>query len=115
MLAVLPLAEIYLRLSCAVAYHNSGQRELAIEHIDKAVHLVVPDGLFVRHFDGLLEERLALVDENAVTIVKELCQHGTSPYEDGCCVDCQYFQWCQDLIGICKNDKNKLREIGCTR
>ena len=40
--------------------------------------MVVPDGLFgilveyVRHFDGLLEERLALVDENAVIVVKEL-------------------------------------------
>ena len=72
------IPEIYLRLSCAVAYHNSGQKELAIEHIDKAVSLVVPDGLYgilveyVRHFDGLLEDRLALVDEGAVTIVKEL-------------------------------------------
>ena len=72
------IPEIYLRLSCAVAYHNAAQRELAIEHIDKAIALVVPDGLFgilveyVRHFDGLLEERLALVDENAVTVVKEL-------------------------------------------
>ena len=72
------IPEIYLRLSCAVAYHNSGQRELATEHIDKAISMVVPDGLFgilveyVRHFDGLLEERLAMVDENAVIIVKEL-------------------------------------------
>ena len=72
------IPEIYLRLSCAVAYHNSGQRGLAIEHIDKAVRMVLPDGLYgilveyVRHFDGLLEERLALVDEGAVTIVKEL-------------------------------------------
>ena len=72
------IPEIYLRLSCAVAYHNSGQRELAIEHIDKAVRMVIPDALYgilveyVRHFDGLLEERLALVDENAVIIVKEL-------------------------------------------
>ena len=72
------IPEIYLRLSCAVAYHNSGQRELAIEHIDKAVRMVVPDGLYgilveyVRHFDGLLEERLALIDKDAVTIVKEL-------------------------------------------
>ena len=72
------ITEIYLRLSCAVAYHNSGQRELAIKHIDKAICMVVPDGLYgilveyVRHFDGLLEERLSLVDENAVTVVKEL-------------------------------------------
>ena len=72
------IPEIFLRLSCAVAYHNSGQRELAVQHIDKAINLVLPDGLYgilveyVRHFDGLLEERLALVDENAVMIVKEL-------------------------------------------
>ena len=72
------IPEIYLRLSCAVAYHNSHQRQLAIEHIDKAVKMVVPDGLFgilveyVRHFDGLLEERLALVDKSAAEIVKEL-------------------------------------------
>ena len=72
------IPEIYLRLSCAVAYHNSGHKELAIEHIDKAIKMVLPDGLYgilveyVRHFDGLLEDRLALLDENAVDIVKEL-------------------------------------------
>ena len=72
------IPEIYLRLSCAVAYHNSGQRELAIKHMDKAISMVVPDGLYgilveyVRHFDGLLEERLSLVDEGAMTVVKEL-------------------------------------------
>lgn len=72
------IPEIFLRLSCAVAYHNSGNRELAILHIDRAISLIMPDGLYgilveyVRHFDGLLEERIALVDENALTIVKEL-------------------------------------------
>lgn len=72
------IPEIFLRLSCAVAYHNSGQRELAVQHIDRAISLVLPDGLFgilveyIRHFDGLLEERLALADKNAVTIVTEL-------------------------------------------
>ena len=72
------LPEIFLRLSCAVAYHNSGERERAILHIDKAISLALPDGLFgvlteyVRHFDGLLEERLALADEGAVAKVKEL-------------------------------------------
>ncbi|MBE6674100.1 MAG: helix-turn-helix transcriptional regulator [Ruminococcaceae bacterium] len=72
------IPEIFLRLSCAVAYHNSGQRELAIEHIDKALSLVLPDGLYgiiveyIRHFDGLLEERLELIDTNAIILVKEL-------------------------------------------
>ncbi|MBO5286802.1 MAG: hypothetical protein J6B34_01615 [Clostridia bacterium] len=72
------IPEIFLRLSCAVAYHNSGNRELAIHHIDKAIALILPDGLYgilveyVRHFDGLLEERIAIADENANNIVKEL-------------------------------------------
>ena len=42
-----------------------------------------------------------------VTQMQELCEHGTSPYEDGCCFDCKHFEACQDLIGICKNSKNK--------
>lgn len=72
------IPEIFLRLSCAVAYHYSGQRELAVEHIDKAIALALPDGLYgilveyVRHFDGLLEERIAEVDEGAEMVVKEL-------------------------------------------
>ncbi|MBQ8546205.1 MAG: hypothetical protein IJ437_04615 [Clostridia bacterium] len=72
------IPEIYLRMSCAVAYHNSGMREKAISHIDKAVALAVPDGLYgilteyVRHFHGLLEERIALVSSEAVVLVKEL-------------------------------------------
>lgn len=72
------LPEIFLRLSCAVAYHNSGERERAITHIDKAIALSMPDGFFgvlteyVRHFDGLLEERLDLVDPTATAKIKEL-------------------------------------------
>lgn len=72
------IPEIYLRLSCAVAYHNSGDREMAIHHIDKALKLILPDMLYgiiteyVRHFDGLLEERLALLDPAALEIVNEL-------------------------------------------
>ena len=72
------IPEIYLRMSCAVAYYNSGQKDRAIAHIDKAVALALPDGLYgilteyIRHFNGLLEERIALQDENAVTLVVEL-------------------------------------------
>ena len=72
------LPEAFLRLSCAVAYHNTGEKERAIEHIDKAIALTLPDGLFgvlteyIRHFDGLLEERLDLVDKKATEKVKEL-------------------------------------------
>ena len=72
------IPEIFLRLSCAVAYHNAGEKEMAIHHIDRAISLVLPDRLFgilveyIRHFDGLLEERLALADESAGGIIKEL-------------------------------------------
>ena len=70
--------EMFLRMSCAVAYYNSGQKEKAIAHMDKAIALALPDRLYgflteyVRHFGELLEERIALQDENAVVAVKAL-------------------------------------------
>ena len=70
--------EIYLRMSCAVAYHNSGEREKAIAHLDRAIALALPDQLYgllteyVRHFGDLLEQRIALQDEYAVVAVKSL-------------------------------------------
>lgn len=72
------IPEIYLRMSCAVAYHNSGQRERAISHIDKAIAIALKDKLYgilteyIRHFDGLLEERIALVDIDAKEAVTAL-------------------------------------------
>ncbi|MBQ7225141.1 MAG: hypothetical protein IJX02_00900 [Clostridia bacterium] len=42
-----------------------------------------------------------------VTQMQELCQHGESRFEDGCCVDCRYFENGEELIGICKSPKNK--------
>ena len=72
------LPEIFLRMSCAVAYYNSGEREKAVKHMDKAISYALRDGLYgvlteyVRHFDGLLEDRIALVDKSAVDIVSEL-------------------------------------------
>ena len=72
------IPQIFLRMSCAVAYYNSGQKERAIAHIDKAIALALPDGLYgilteyVRHFDGLLEERIAMVSESACVAVSEL-------------------------------------------
>ena len=72
------IPEIFLRMSCAVAYHNAGDKERAIEHIDKAISLALPDKLYgilteyIRHFNGLLEERLNLVDESATLEVTEL-------------------------------------------
>lgn len=72
------IPEIFLRMSCAVAYHNSGHRDKAVAHIDKAIALAFPDKLYgilteyVRHFNGLLEERLILADESAAKVVSEL-------------------------------------------
>lgn len=72
------IPEIYLRMSCAVAYFNSGSKDKAINHIDKALALALPDKLYgilaeyVRHFAGLLEKRIALVDGNALEEVKAL-------------------------------------------
>ena len=74
------IPEIYLRMSCAVAYYNSGDKESALRHLDKAIDLALADNLYgilteyVRHFSGLLEERVALKDENAVIIITELNQ-----------------------------------------
>lgn len=72
------VAEIYLRLSCAAAYYNSGDTRRATEHIDKVVALALPDRLYgilaehSRHFGGMLEERVALVDVDAADRVGEL-------------------------------------------
>ena len=72
------IPEMYLRMSCAVAYYYSGMKERAIMHIDKAIKLAVADGMYgflaeyVRHFDELLEQRIALQDEDAVVAVKGL-------------------------------------------
>ncbi len=72
------IPEIYLRLSCAVSYYNSGDKQHAIEHIDKAIALALPDRLYgilteyIRHFDRLLEERIELVDSEALIMVKNL-------------------------------------------
>ena len=72
------IPEIYMRLSCAVAYHNAGEKEKAITHIDKALALALPDKLYgvlteyMRHFNGLFEERIALMSTDALDEVKEL-------------------------------------------
>lgn len=70
--------EIYLRMSCAVAYYNSGQKNLAINHIDKAISLALPDKLYgllteyVRHFGELLYQRIEIQDKNAINEIKSL-------------------------------------------
>ncbi len=72
------IPEMYLRMSCAVAYHNSAQKDKAIAHMDKAIKLALADHHYgflteyVRHFGDLLEQRIALQDETALVAVKSL-------------------------------------------
>lgn len=72
------MSEIYLRLLCGIAYHQSGDDERAALHIDKAIALALPDKLFgplVEHRRQLglfLDERLALADAEALKRVKDL-------------------------------------------
>lgn len=72
------MSEIYLRLTCAAVYHNSGQDERAIAHIDKAITLALPDRLYgtlaeyCRVLDTLMEKRLTLIDESIWIKVREL-------------------------------------------
>ena len=72
------IAEIYLRMTCAAIYHNSGNNEQAIYHIDRAVALALPDKLFGilaeygRTLDSLLEQRISRVDMDAWHAVRDL-------------------------------------------
>ena len=72
------IAEILLRLTCATVYHNSGNDQQAIRHIDRAIALALPDklyGLLAEHcrvLDSLLELRLTRVDPDAWNEVKKL-------------------------------------------
>jgi len=65
------IAEIYLRLTCAVIYHYSKNDTQAIRHIDKALALALPDkfyGLiseYCRVIGPLIELRLKALDESA--------------------------------------------------
>ncbi len=72
------LAEVYLRLLCGIACHQSGDDETAIIHIDKAVKDCLADGLYGplvehrRQLGTFLDDRIALIDANALKKVKEL-------------------------------------------
>ncbi len=72
------IAEIYLRMICAEAYHNCGNNAQAIRHIDRAIKLALPDQLFgilVEHkksLDTLLDERLAVISPESLEKFKEL-------------------------------------------
>ena len=72
------MSEIYLRLTCAATYHNSGDDEQAVRHIDRALELALPDKLYgvlaeyCRVIDTLIEKRLSAIDEEAWLEVKKL-------------------------------------------
>ncbi len=72
------ISELYLRLSCAAVYHNSGNDAQAIRHIDRAIVLALPDRLYgllaeyCRVLDSLLEQRLTLIDPSVWEQVKKL-------------------------------------------
>lgn len=72
------VSEIYLRLICAEAYQNLGQREMAVEHLDAAIALALPDRLYMilaehyRPLDFLMENHLQAVDAAAAAAVKKL-------------------------------------------
>ena len=72
------ISELCLRMSCAAAYHNSGDDEQAIRHIDRAIVLALPDKLYgllseyCRVMDSLLEQRLSATAPEAWKEVKAL-------------------------------------------
>lgn len=72
------IAEMYLRMTCAAVYHNSGNDAQAIRHIDRTIALALPDKLYgllaeyCRVLDSLLELRLKQVDSDAWNEVKRL-------------------------------------------
>ena len=72
------IAEIYLRMTCAVIYHNAGDDTQAIRHLDRAIRLALPDRLYGllaeygRTLDNLLEKRVMLADPQAWDQVKQL-------------------------------------------
>ena len=72
------VAEIYLRLICAVAYHDLGNNEESCHQLDAAIALALPDRLYLilaehcRQLDFLMDERLMLADPEAAAQVKAL-------------------------------------------
>jgi len=72
------ICEIYLRMMCAIVYHNIGENNRAVYQIDKAIRLAVPDRLFgilVEHrkyLDNLLDERFKAVAPEYLEKVQSL-------------------------------------------
>lgn len=72
------MVEIYLRLMCAITYHQTGDDTNAAFHLDRAIKLCLADNLYgplVEHRRQLglfLDDRLFLIDPEAAKKVKEL-------------------------------------------
>ena len=72
------MSEIYLRLTCAAVYHNCGREAEAVDHIDKAIALALPDQLYgvlaeyCRALGEPMENRLSAIDEAAWKQIKAL-------------------------------------------
>lgn len=72
------MAEIYLRLMVAIAYHQYGDDLHAGEHLDRAIALCLPDRLFGplvefrRQLGMFLDDRLSVIDPEALKQVKLL-------------------------------------------
>lgn len=72
------MAEIYLRLLAAIAYHQYGDDPRATEHLDKAIRLCLLDRLYGplvehrRQLGPFLDDRLAMIDPEALKQVKLL-------------------------------------------
>lgn len=72
------VSEIYLRIVCAIVYHDLDNEAMAIRHLDTAIDLVLPDKLYgllaeFRHqLDYLMDERLGLKDPDALQKVRSL-------------------------------------------
>ena len=72
------ISELCSRMNCAAMYHNGGDDEQAIRHIDRAIELALPDklyGILAEHYrvmDALLEQRIMQVNPEAAKAVKAL-------------------------------------------
>ena len=72
------ITEIYLRMVCAVIYHNVDNNGQAIRHLDRAISLALPDKLYgllaeyCRTIGPLLKSRLIPVDPDAWCEVERL-------------------------------------------
>lgn len=72
------MTEIYLRLLCAISYHQTGDDSNAALHLDKAIRLCLADGFYgplVEHRSQLglfLDDRIAGIDPEALKKVKLL-------------------------------------------